>query len=373
MGFVMKKFLLSAGVIGMTMMLVATDGISHQAMAGCAGCARETTLRKTNSILKDIRSAQNNTRKEVRESADRIIAALKLQTGEQSAHFDKQIEAQKRITDAAQQNDSVRLRQEFRAAAESGAQDPSPDLCIIAGLFKNGGSGTPAGAQAVGSAGSLSIRAETDGADPAVAQGGVALAKSIVDASLQYKGRMGSIDPTTDPRLLVEEPTSQAKDATDEAAIDRLARNMTNPFPDKPVSADQLSTPEGQALASAKKIQTLRAATSQELIAMVRNMREAKGPVNAQWQDRIDGISDYQSTVGDKISELQGLDIRTLYYYAPNAETLQKRQVMSEKALLQTLIDNVSIGNRLAYLNLQMNTRRGMVETQILSALMGQN
>lgn len=366
----MKKFLLSAGVLALSGTMILSDGASHQADAGT--WAKEWTLQKTNSILKDIRSAQNNTRQEVRESADRIIAALKLQTGEQSAHFDKQIEAQKRITDAAQQNDSMRLRQEFRAAAESGAQDPSPDLCIIAGLFK-GGAGTPEGAQAAGSSGALAVRAQTDGADPAVAQGGIALARSIVDASQQYKGRMGSEDPTTDPRLLVEEPTSPAKDATDEEAINRLSRNMTNPFPDKPVSTEQLSTPEGQALASAKKIQTLRAATGQELIAMVRNMREAKGPVNAQWQDRIDGISDYQSTVGDKISELQGLDIRTLYYYAPNAETLQKRQTMSEKALLQTLIDNVSISNRLAYLNLQMNTRRGLVETQILSALMGQN
>lgn len=371
----MKKFLLTTGVIALSSVLLLADGAKNEAEAGCGSCAKEWTLKKTNGILSDIRKSQNNTRKEVRESADRIIAALKLQTGEQSAHFDKQIEAQKRVTDAAQQNDSIRLRQQFRAQAESGKEDPSADLCLIASLFKGyGGAGTPSGSKAVGSAGALKNRDQTDGADPAVAEGGTALAKSIVDASLKYKGRMGSKDPTTDPRLLVDQPTSPAKDEVDQEALDRLMRNMTNPFPDKPVSPAAMMTAEGQALAAAKKIQDVRASTGSELIATIRNMRQPKGPVTDQWKAWKDGIEGYNNPLGDQISELQGLDIRTLYYYAPTTENLSGpsgRQNKSQKALMQDMIDNLSIGNRLAYLNLELNTRRGMVESQILSALMG--
>src|SRR5690606_37964043 len=89
--------------------------------------AKECTLKTTNSILRGSRDAQrqtrdgvNDLRQEVRESTNRLIAALRSHSGEQSSYQDKQIEARRRIEDAAQQNASQRLREEFRARAESG-------------------------------------------------------------------------------------------------------------------------------------------------------------------------------------------------------------------------------------------------------------
>lgn len=342
-------------------------------LAGAGDWAKEWTLRSTKSAIesnrsavRETRDAVNDVRLEVRESADRIIAALRGHSGEQSAYQDKQIEASRRITDAAQQNDSQRLRQEFRAKAESGENDSAPGLCVQAGLHKDGG---PASKQPIGTSVAGAAAAASGGADPSVRAGGTALVTSVVTDREKYAELMGYSDPTVDPAVILEQPTLPMKTPEDRAAVERLIRNMTDPLPPRPVTGPELLTPAGQDRAAMRTVEETRIGAAREALAMVMNMRSEVGSSEG-FQPYIEDISGYNRPVGEQLSELQQIDIRTLSYYAPKSEVFAERGTLSEKGLLQLMVDQMSVGNRIAYLQLELDTRRAVVETQILSRLL---
>lgn len=342
--------------------------------------ATETTLkdvrnkvRETRDAVRDTKKAVNEVRQEVRESTDRIIAALRMHAGENSAYQDKQIEANRRITDAAQQNDTQRLRQEFRAKAESGEFDPSPDICLLAGLFRGNGGSAPAparGSTMVGTASALS-----SGADPAVRAGGTVMSRSVVDDRIAFAGLLGSPDPTTDPGVFLENPSLPeiSPGSEEDQAMSRLVRNLVDPLPPRPVTDQEMRTPEGVARAAEQTVHATRSAAIGEVVSMVLNMKDLVQPVTAEgFQAYKDDIANYNRPwpgVGKKISELQAIDIRTLRYYAPKPELFHKRATYTERQLLQELLDAVSIQNRIAYMQLELDTRTAIVNSQILSAL----
>jgi hypothetical protein len=341
--------------------------------------ATEWTLSSTRNRVAETRDAVRDTKKaveevrlEVRESADRIIAALRGHSGEQSAHQNRAVEANRRIVDAAQQNDAQRLRQEFRAKAESGNFDPNPDICLLAGLYRGGGSApaVPTGSRVVGNAAAMA-----SGADPAVREGGTRFARSIVDDKLAFEGLLGVPDPTTNSAAILANPSLPdfAQGSPEDQAMQRLVRNLVDPNPPRPVTSEELRTPEGVQRAAARAIQETRNSASGEVVTMLMNMRELVQPVTAEgFQAFHDDIANYNRPwpgVGGEISELQAIDIRTLRYYAPKPEIFHDRSTWTEKQLLQALLDAVSVGNRIGYLQLELDTRTAMLQTQILSAL----
>lgn len=374
-----RSLLLSGAVFAATM---TAHPYAAWALFGGGGFNRatETTLkdvrnkvRETRDAVRDTKKAVNEVRQEVRESTDRIIAALRMQAGENSAYQDKQIEANRRITDAAQQNDTQRLRQEFRARAESGEFDPSPDICLLAGLFRgNGESGAaPArGSTLVGNAAALN-----SGSDPAVRAGGTVLSRSLIDDQRNFAGLLDSPDPTTDPGVFLENPSLPEiqPGSEEDQALSRLVRNLTDPLPPRPVTDQEMRTPEGVARAAAQAVRSTRSGAAGEVVSMILNMKDLVQPVTAEgFQAYHDDIANYNRPwpgVGKKISELQAIDIRTLRYYAPKPELFHKRATYTERQLLQELLDAVSIQNRIAYMQLELDTRTAIVNTQILTAL----
>lgn len=340
--------------------------------------ATEPTLRSTRNAVRDVqRSVERNNRstqevrQEVRELGNRLIEALRLSTGEGSAYADKQIEAQRRFMDAAEQNQSERLRQEFRARAESGDFDPSPGICLLAGMFR-GNQGTGPGT--VGTATSAAAVSATSGSDAAVRAGGAALGRSIMDQREAMRGRMGVADPAVDPAAILMNPTI-ASSSQDQEALVALMRNMIDPLPPRPVTATEIMTPEGVIRAHERTVQETRNNTSREVVSMLANMRSPVQPINSatggSFQAYLDDIANYNRPIPSDgvISELQAIDIRTLRHYSPRPEVFQQRAALSERGLLQELLDAVSIGNRIAFLQLELDSRRAAVETQILSAL----
>ncbi|MCW3782559.1 hypothetical protein [Defluviimonas salinarum] len=327
--------------------------------------ATEATLQSTRNRVTETRDAVRAAERAINDGTDRLIAALKGHSGEQSAYQDKQIEANRRITDAAEQNATTRLRQEFRARAESGEFDPSPDSCLLAGAYRNGGgSGALRGSTTVAEA-----RVQNDGGDPAVREGGTRFARSVVDDQIELaKGMGGFAEPTVNPAAILQNPTLTIETDEDRRAANRLVRNMTDPFPPRPVTEEELRTPEGVARAAARAVQKTRANAGLEAIAMVMNMKTEVGPATP-WQPYIDDISNYNRPVGDQVSELQTLDFRTLRHYAPKPEVFHKRSALSEKQLLQEILDVMSVNTRLAYLQLELDSRTAIVQTQILSTL----
>lgn len=340
--------------------------------------ATEATLRSTRGAVRDVRDAVRDVEREVRSveaeieaTGEKIIQALRLATGESSSYADKQIEAMRRFTDAGQQNDSERLRQEFRAKAEGGEFDPSPSICLLAGLFRGEGAVGPG---AVGTLAAQRAALAASGADPAVRAGGTALARAVMDRRIQARGLMGVDDPTVDPAAILMNPTIQA-DGENQVAFDQLLQNMTDPNPPRPILENEMATPEGIARAKQRTIQETRNNASREAIAMLANMRSPVQPINGEeggsFQSYIDDIANYNRPLPEDgvISELQALDIRTLRYYAPKPEVFQARAAMSEKGLLQEVLDAISINNRLLYIQLELDSRRAAVETQMLSIM----
>lgn len=339
--------------------------------------ATEPTLRSTRTAVRDVqRSVERNNRstqevrQEVRELGNRLIEALRLSTGESSAFADKQIEAQRRFMDASEQNQSERLRQEFRARAESGDFDPSPAICLLAGMFRSGGTGPGT----IGTQASASAVSRTSGSDPAVQAGGATLARAVIDRRAQMRGRMGVDDPAADPAAILMNPTI-ASTSADMEALEVLMQNLIDPLPPRPVTASEAMTPEGVVRAHRRTVQETRNNTSREVLSMLANMRSPvqtiSSPTGGSFQAYIDDIANYNRPIPSDgmISELQAIDIRTLRHYAPRPEVFAERATLSERGLLQELLDAVSIGNRIAFLQLELDSRRAAVETQILSTL----
>ncbi|MFG6083429.1 hypothetical protein ACEUZ9_004689 [Paracoccus litorisediminis] len=356
----------------MKKILILSTALALNALSGGATTAweaQEGTARGIRSATRDVRDSVNDLRQELRDHGDRLTEALRAATGENSSYSDKQIEADKRITDANAMNDTQRLRQEFRAKAESGEFDPDPGICLIAGLFGGDGSGTTE--RSLGSTTAANALGSISGSDAAVQAGGTALAKSIVDDRLRYANSLGVPDSSVNAAALVINSTINDESENAKEALTRLVRNLVMPTPPKPVTASELRTPEGQARAAAQTVQMTRAAAAAESVAMVLNMRDDVGDTTDEWRAYIEDIAGYNRPVGERMSELQGIEIRTLRYYAPSEDALDTRNKMSEKGLAQVMVDQMALANRIAYLQLELDSRRAIVETQILSALNG--
>jgi hypothetical protein len=340
--------------------------------------ATEATLRSTRGAVRDVRDAVRDVEREIRSveaevqaTGEKIIQALRLATGESSSYADKQIEAMRRFTDAGQQNDSERLRQEFRAKAEGGEFDPAPSICLLAGLFRGEGASGPG---AVGTQATQRVALAASGADPAVRAGGTTLARAIMDRRAESQGLMGVEDPTVDPAAILMNPTIQA-DGENAQAFDQLLQNMIDPIPPRPILENEMATPEGVVRAARRTVQETRNNANREVIAMLANMRSPVQPIDGEgggsFRSYLDDIANYNRPVPEDgvISELQALDIRTLRYYAPKPEVFQARAAMSEKGLLQELLDAVAINNRLLFIQLELDSRRAAVDTQMLSIM----
>ncbi|WP_411840044.1 hypothetical protein [Paracoccus sp. ME4] len=324
-----------------------------------------TLNQNTKSVGDNVKDVERQVENSVKEAADRIIAALRNHSGEQSAYQDKQIEASRRITDAAEMNQTQRMRQEFRAKAESGAYDPNPGLCLLSGLYRDDGSApeTPRGSTTVAAA-----KALANGADPAVQEGTTARDSRQFAERKALASAMGSNDATADVAAILQNPTITMETENDRRAAERLVRNLVDPVPPVPVTSNEIVSAGGLARAAARTRQETRNSTSGEVIAMLMNMRTQVGDTEP-WQPYLDDISNYNRPVGDRLSELQQIDIRTLRHYAPKPEVFQERAAWSDRQLLQEILDVQSINTRIAFLQLELDSRRAAVETQMLSIM----
>lgn len=311
--------------------------------------------RETRDEVNKSREEINDVRREVRDSADRIIEALKAHAGEQSAYQDKQIEASRRMRDAEQQNEAQRLRDEFRAKAESGDFDPSPDICLLADLFRGGGSAsTNPGQSPIGTEGVRNTFTDMyDAPIEEVQSGGTRLARFVVDEQ--------------DEVLSVSDVLSFSTIENDPRELESLVRRLIDPLPPAPVLNPD--TPEGVTREALRRIRQTRNSATGEVLAMVLNMSQPVQPVNGAMNAYIEDIADYNRDVPSEISELQALDIRTLRHYAPSPERVNTRSAFDEAKMLEQVLDAIAINSRIAYLQLELDRRRAVVETQILSAL----
>mgnify|MGYP001297357936 CR=1 FL=1 len=321
--------------------------ISMTAPAQAQGCNCGTILqfhRDTQKVIGD----------KIEQAAVDIIEALKGHSSEQGAYIDRTVEAQQRIEDAAQLNATKRLRDEFRARAESGDFDPNPVACMLIDLFSGSGGGGGSQGGGGGMNGSDIVNAANEwgsGQHPVVQQGGSALAKYILDSRVRLNGK------STDWSIPYDNPTMDLEGDNAEA-VTRMMQTLFYPAPPRPLTESEIATPAGAAEAARREYVDSVVSIAQRGVAYGLNMRAPVGP-SAPYKVIVDdqiAPGAYTTELGDSVSELQQLEIRSLARYAPSEQAVLDRQNMNEKALLMELIDQMALQNRMTYMQLNLDS-----------------
>ena len=341
---------------------------------GCSACA--ATVRSQHSTTRNrIRDEHRSTREtiveEIRQQTEELIEAMQLQTAELGSRMDRQVEAARRISDAEQQNATFRQRQQFRAEAESGQFDPNPFVCSLIDMFGSG-AGTsgpgqaPMGAQVVSDRTAFYTGAGMMADEVRV--GGSRLARSLNDERTRLSESLPERQwPTTDFGIVFDHPTMDDDEDVQQAMVMAIT-NLFGP-PPAPISEDQLSTPSGQAESlNRDRIMAMQRAAEQP-ISFAMNLRDPVPEANVQAFREEAEDSAYNLPIGDNLSEMQMLDIRTVAQYAPSADRLNEISTMNDNQMLVEIYKAMAINNRLSYLNLETQLRNGTV----LAAIAGAN
>lgn len=326
-----------------------------------------------NAIIDAIEQQTVDLETKLDETTALLVRTLTRQAKENSSQIDKSIEAQKRIQDAAEMNETDRMRQQFRAEAESGEFDPNPFSCMLMDMFGSGsGEAPPAGGNAI----TKRTMDRLNGNDPAVQAGGIRVSQSVVDARDQYAGFDGSQNATTDFGLLLNEPTVDVDDSQRSEVASWIINNAVDPTPPRPVTEEDLQNPQGVDRAAEQQKRLARQSAATEVIAMSMNARapvltDSAGTFKSMAED-----SAYNRPVPDRLSELQQLDIRTVYHYAPgpariNGDPGEQNGLndMNEKGWLQEIHRIMSINTRINYLRLELENRDAIVNGLILATM----
>lgn len=351
----------------------ASSGLVLGQHRGTQGVVREEHETTRDAIIRAIEEQTEDLTEKMEETTQRIIEAMALAAGENTAGLQRQTEAGRRIADAQELNETDRMRQQVRAAAESGAFDPNPFSCSLLDIFEsNRGSGSPAGA------GVVTQRAvnRLNGDDQDVRAGGARLARSVVDARDEYAGFQGSTNATTDWSFMLEEPTIDYSDPDMEAVLGWIVSNSVDAMPERAMTEEELATPEGMDRAAEMEQRMARQQAAIQTIEMSLNMR---APALTDSQGTFAGMADdsaYNRPVPERLSELQQLDIRTVYHYAPgpnrmNGTNGQQNGLihMNEKGWLQEIHTVMAINARINYVRLELENRNAITNALILAAL----
>ena len=310
-------------------------------------------------------STRYHVTKEATEAARNIIEALQAHSRQQSSYLDRQVEAQKRLMDGEQQNHSMRLREEFRAVAESGRDDPNEDLCHLIDLSIDREKEQVANIQP--QVITRKVRDWSGGKPEIVKKNGVHMAAWLHEEK-DTIGSIGNIEhPTTDWGLVADHETIPADQPHVMAALTRLVTNTVDPVPPIPLSPKNLQTPGGLSEAVLRDSITARKQAASSLIEYAIGL--SLPSESSEGYKALAQQSHYEAEIPDQISQLQGLDIRTSVNFTPTVETLEIRHEKNEKALLQDLIDLNSLNTRLNYLRLVQETRTSIALAAILATL----
>lgn len=367
---------IKAAILGLTALaglpLLATQPASAQLFGG-GGCNCGTILQYHRETQQVIGNKVEETGRKIIQALTgstenyNLIDALQGSTAETGAHIDRTVEAAQRIADAQELNATKRLRDEFRAKAESGEYDPNPVACLLIDMFSGEGGGGGGQQSGGGSNGSDLVNRVAEwgsGQHPAVQAGGTTLSKYIVDQQLALGTR------ASDFSILMENPTMDLE-GENGAAATHMMQTLFYPAPPRPLTESDLATPAGQAEAAWRGYVDTALSAAQRGVAYSLNMRSPVGPSGPYKTIVEDQIANgaYKTPLGNQISELQQLEIRALARYAPSEQAVLDRQNMNQKALLMELVDQMALQNRMTYMQLNLDSNNSVTLATIASLL----
>lgn len=256
--------------------------------------AMPVTVVDDQPVTKRLDTLDQNLKQEIQDERDQIIKALKGHSQQGSEYAKMQMEAMQRVADAASLNASMLQKSIARATAESGAFDPAASQCSFASSLPintsminvpsfgstgystgasadtTGGGGGKGGAWLAGDAVNDLRNRDRGNGDPNVRAGGPALAKSILDTRDKYLNALGTLDPTTDARALLDNRTiDNNSTGRDAQALNALNVNMLVPFPPPAMTADQAKTPEGVMETAHREIIRARRSTAEAVVGQI--------------------------------------------------------------------------------------------------------
>jgi hypothetical protein len=175
---------------------------------------------------------------------------------------------------------------------------------------------------------------------------------------------------------MLEEPTIDYSDPDMEAVLGWIVSNSVDAMPERAMTEEELTTPEGMDRAAEMEQRMARQQAAIQTIEMSLNMR---APALTDSQGTFAGMaadSAYNRPVPERLSELQQLDIRTVYHYAPgpnriNGTNGQQNGLihMNEKGWLQEIHTIMAINARINYVRLELENRNAITNALILAAL----
>jgi hypothetical protein len=363
----LKKFTTTAlvGVVGSVVFYTPAHAVSSAYVRYQHNQTRSHVTEQNEKVREQVKTS-------IELQTELLIESLKGQARENSNYQQMQVEGAQRIEDAAQINNTNRLKDEFRAKAESGEFDPNPFACMLVDIFGGEGSSGPAPGNS-GSTVADNVSNWVNGNDPIVQENGVALSKHVADKKSEFAGFQGRPNATTDWGLMLEEPTIDLDDPQTAEVAGLIIRNGLDSTPRAAMKPEEVLTPVGlDRLAKVEELSSRLNAAS-ESVEMALNMRTAvmEGEPVEVFRKYAEG-SAYNRPVRDKLSELQQVDIMTVWHYAPKGERLDKMTTpgeMNQVAWMQEIHRVMSINARINYMQLELANRDAIVNSMILATL----
>ena len=361
--------------VGLALAAVACIGIAlpEEAEARCCGCrwASNANHSKTRTIIKaQHRTTQTRVHGWLDELERAVVEALRLQTEQFSNYQKLQIEASERIADAIQQNEALRLRQEMRARAESeGRYDPDPTGCLT--VERGGYPGRGAAPEAKELRSGDAAR-EPLPESPERSKGGAEFAAQQRDLrdGLERKGLS-----TTDLKGWLEGGTVERnRDRARATAL--MVQNMIDPMPPPEPTEERKDTPAGLVEDIQRDGVRVRHSLVREAMSYALALREGQTAPNGaairpgatMAKFAAQGLFFGELPAG-AVSELEALDVMTTYHHEPQAEESARRETeLTARNLMKRVYEATALNARIAYLQLEVDSRRLMLEAAQLAA-----
>lgn len=350
-------------IAGLLASMAAGSAISLSAGSALADCNCGTIRNIVNTARDNINDHTTDVGQQIADTILKGVAQL-------SAYQKRSDEANERLMDSQQMAETIRQRQLARAAAEGGRYDPATSACVdLSGIFSMGraneGASGYGGNDMANASRNWSYGNEAIGAP--VAEGGLAVANAIIADRDASKNVGGYADPTSDVRLLTEAITLDTSKGDVSKAYVRMLNNMVDPVPAKPVTEGEMKSPQGVAQVAARQIDATRRSAAHGVFAYLGDMAAPTGGTAlADWAKKAKSDS-YPYEVGDKVSELQAVDIFVRSRFA-NPDWHQKLASMSPEAVQREQLLTQALNLHVDWMRFGLERRQAAAIAALLSS-----
>ena len=360
--------------------IIATAVAVLAAVSGHAQCRCSADLRAHLAGSNSDRGLQTEARtRSMAEQADRIIAAVRAGAGQTSAYLQRNAAAAEKLSDASDFNASIRVRESLRAEAEGGRYDPAASSCggyaaaaaLATGSADSFPDGEPPPATGADTQNSVRNYSRCAGGNTEVCNGSGVVIGGIISDRDRHRGVGGVFDPTSDLRVLLQQPTAGAGTGANQDdladAIWRLHQNIIDPIPAPPVTSAQAETPAGRAEMADRQAVSARRSAPSALLGWIQTRSAAQLPLG-DWARRT-APAGYPFPLDERISVRQYYDVAVAAGWR-NPDWHSRLIGLSPEAVMREVASQLALSNDIALMGFELDVHRAAVEAVIAAKLL---